>query len=404
LLRRGRRLPALALLAGLTIVSGCETLGYYSQAAGGQLDLVYRREPVAEVLARLDREDLNDEDRALKRQLLLSQDILAFAEREIGLDVGRRYRTYVELEEPNVVWNLFAAPELSLEPRTWCYPFVGCAPYRGYFDRATAERHRERLAQQGFDTYVGGVAAYSTLGWFDDPLLSSFIRLPEADLADLLFHELAHSRVWVKGDVAFNEAFASFVGRKGMELWLARRGQGTEYRSFLAERHARRNLLSLLLETRRALEAVYASPESDVARWSGKRRVLAAARACYQARPGAYGGRGYERLFSGLNNAVLVSVSTYEDYYPAFAALFEQHGASWSAFFAAAEALAALAPPARAEALTKLGESEVAHDADDDGADEIQCEALAGHGFDAEVTGAEDDHVRRGRNGQHEGA
>lgn len=400
-----RRLPAvLVLCAAFLALAGCETLGYYSQAAGGQLELVYRRQPVSEVLARLDRDDLSASDRQLRQQLLLSQKLLAFAGSEIGLEVGRRYRTYVELDEPSVVWNLFAAPELSLEPRTWCYPFVGCAPYRGYFSRERAEQYRRRLELQGFDTYLGGTAAYSTLGWFDDPLLSSFIRLPEANLADLLFHELAHSRVWVKGDVAFNEAFASFVGRKGMELWLEQEGRESEYRDFLEHSAARGHLIALLLETRRALEAVYASGSSRVDQWREKRRLITAARACYRARPDHFGGPGYARLFEALNNALLVSVATYEDLLPAFAALYAQNGSNWSAFFDAAEKLGKLDEEARAEALRQLGESEVAHDADDDGADQVQCESLSGHGLDPELTGAEDDDVRRRGHRQHESA
>jgi predicted aminopeptidase len=399
-----RTLAALVVTVTSLTLGGCETLGYYSQAAGGQLQLVYRRQPVSEVLARLDRGDLSEADRQLKDQLLLSQELLAFAESEIGLDVGQRYRTYVELDEPSVVWNLFAAPELSLEPRTWCYPFVGCAPYRGYFDRDRAERYRARLERQGFDTYLGGAAAYSTLGWFNDPLLSSFIRLPEANLADLLFHELAHSRVWVSGDVAFNEAFASFVGRRGMALWLKQEGRESEYREFLRHSAQRRHLMGLLLETRRALEAVYASPQSAVERWREKRRVLAAARACYRARPDHFGGAGYARLFEELNNALLVSVATYEDLYPAFAALYAQSGSSWSAFFDAAEKLGKLDEEARSEALRRLSESRVAHDADDDGTDQVQCQSLPGHGLDAEAAGTEDDDVGRRGDRQHERA
>jgi predicted aminopeptidase len=379
-----------------SLLAGCESVGYYSQAAGGQLQLVYQRQKVDQLIASLRAKDLDELQFALLSQLELSQRILHFAEQDLGLDVGKRYRSYVALDKPSVVWNLFAAPELSLEPRTWCYPFVGCAPYRGYFQRDDALRYQRKLEAEGFETYLGGVAAYSTLGWFDDPLLSSFIHWPEANLADLLFHELAHSLIWVKGDVAFNEAFASFVGREGMQQWLVAQGEDSGYAEFQDRQHARQRLQQLLYQAKSALSDVYLSERVDVAKRQAKDQIIGAVRHCFEQMPEQFGGERYRRLFAGLNNALLVSIATYDDFVPAFAVLFERSAQSWPKFFAEVEVLTDLDDQTRLRKMRELGEGQITDHADDDGADQIQCEALAGHSVDAHPAGTEHDDVRRG--------
>ena len=240
--------------------AGCQTLGYYSHAALGQLRVLSARQPVSRVLARLETTRGNDPGAAaLHARLTLSQELLTFAEDELALEVGGRYRSYADLQRPAVVWNLFAAPPLSLTPYQWCYPLVGCTPYRGFFNADYARRRAAVLKQRGFETYVGPVAAYSTLGWFDDPLLSTFIDYPEPALAELLFHELAHGAVWLPGDVAFNESFATFVGRRGAASWLAASGRDADMAARAAEHETRARLLGLLRQTRAALERVYAA-------------------------------------------------------------------------------------------------------------------------------------------------
>ncbi len=387
-MRRALATVCSALLGGLSLLllGGCETVGYYAQAAGGQLELLYRRQPVDEVLTGLEGRELSEEELRLKRQLELSQAMLAFAESEIGLPVEGRYRTYVELSGSSVVWNLFAAPELSLEARMWCYPFVGCAPYRGYFEREAAERYRDKLHDEGFETYIGGVAAYSTLGWFDDPLLSSFISWPEASLAELLFHELAHSRVWIKGDVEFNEAFASFVGRAAMQVWLERQGRIQLLDQYLDSRRERARFSALLREVRDALAELYASGLNESDKRDRKRAVIARALDCFHEKPESYGDR-YAGVLARLNNALLVSVSTYEDRQPVFAALFEEAGDDWPGFFAAVERLAALDAEARALEVERLSEHQVADARDDEGAEHVECKSLASHGLDGEASG-----------------
>ena len=381
---RGPRL-SLLIVAALFAV-GCQTLGFYGQAVSGQLGLLNERRPVADLLAEL---DTAPEPQAahLRQRLLVSQQVLEYAEQELGIAVGERYRTYVALKTPNVLWNVFAAPSLALEPRRWCYPFAGCAPYRGYFDESDARSYAARLRARGDDAYVGGVAAYSTLGWFADPLLSSFIDWPDADLAQLLLHELAHSKVWVKGDVGFNEAFATFVGRTGMVRWLAATGRQAGLAEYEARRGAWRSMLALLQETRAALQVVYgwARPEAD--RLAGKALVLALARSCYRQHIDRYGGGHYDVVMRDLNNAYLVSLATYQDQVPAFAALFAGENESWEKFFAAATQLAELDPADRAAQLQRLAQYQQTGQGNDDGADEVQCEALASHGLDGEASG-----------------
>jgi predicted aminopeptidase len=395
-------LPTLVLAM---LLSGCQTINYYSHAALGQLRVLAGREPVPRVLAELDRRREEDPQAdLLYRRLRLSQEVLAFAEAELGLSAGDRYRTYVDLQRPAVVWNLFAAAPLSLDPHRWCYPVVGCAPYRGYFDRNYAERGARALEEQGLETYLGPVAAYSTLGWFADPLLSSFVTWPEPDLAALLFHELAHGQAWARGDVAFNEAFATFVGREGLAVWLREHGSGTVQEQRLAALAERRRLLNLLQRTRTALRQIYRSRFSDSAKLELKARVFAAVGECYVDQRDALGGGRFDALMSGLNNARLVSVATYEDMVPRFAELFESVDGSWPAFFERVRVLAALDTTERHAALRPSGYQQVAQRGDDQGTDEVECEALSGHFLNAEFAGGVHDHVGRGGNGQHEGA
>ncbi len=293
-----------------------------------------------------------------------------------------------------MLWNVFAAPELALEPRHWCYLLVGCAPYRGYFQRQRAQRYAAKLAARGYDTYVGGVPAYSTLGWFADPLLSSFIFWHEHDLAELLLHELAHGRIWVESDVAFNEAFATFVGRQGAREFLAQRRPetvGTGPRSAWPEMSA------FLLTVRAALDGIYSRDVADSTKREAKRQTLAQARSCYAEQRGRLGAGRFDALMDGLNNAYLVSLTTYQQAVPAFVELFAAAGGDWAGFFAAVQTLAELAPAEREGRVAALRQQQEAKAGDGEGPQHVQCEALFSHGLDGEAAGTEDDDVGRGR-------
>jgi len=202
------------LLLGVTAMAGCESVAYLAQAVHGQGRLLLNGKPIIKILQQA------KTPQPLRRQLTAVQSILDFAEQELALPSGGSYRNYVELNQSAVVYNVFATPALSLQPRQWCFPVVGCVLYRGYFAAADAREYASKLRQDGTDVFIGGAAAYSTLGWFDDPLLSTMLNRSTADLAALLFHELTHRRLYIKGQTQFNESLATLVEHEGLRRWL----------------------------------------------------------------------------------------------------------------------------------------------------------------------------------------
>ena len=323
----GAGVAAVALLA----LAGCETVGYYGQAIRGQAELLLARERVEDLIAD------PATPPALGRALQTSVAVLAFAESELGIAADGRYRAYVALDRRAVVYNVFASPPYTLAPVQWCFPIAGCVSYRGYFSQADARAKAEALAAEGFDVHVGGVAAYSTLGWFDDPLLSTFIDRGDAALAELLFHELAHGVVYVPGDTAFNESFATFVGREAAGQFLASRGDAAMLDAWVARNAARERFVALTLELRAALANGYAEllaeHEDDASRRAGKVALWADLRADWRAqRDEALA--PYDAFFEGeASNARLNTVADYNVHLPAFAALYEAQGADWDGFF-----------------------------------------------------------------------
>jgi predicted aminopeptidase len=286
-----------------------------------------------------------------------------------------------------VVWNLFAAQPLSLDGRSWCYPFVGCAPYRGYFERERAQAAAARLEAAGYETFVGGVAAYSTLGWFDDSLMSSFIDWPDAELAALLIHELAHRRVWVAGDVPFNESYATFVADEGAALWFDARGGPEVGTGYLDQRQARARWQDLLLAARAELARVYTSDAPQPDRMAAREHVFGALRTCYVDRLERYGGGVFDRMMAAVNNAFLVSLSTYHDHVGAFRVMFADTGGDWRQFHERVAQLASEPESGRAARLEALAERQVANGRDQQNADQVECEALARHGLRGEAAG-----------------
>ena len=336
-----------ALFAAIWLAGGCATFQYYTQATTGQLEVLRTSRPIDSVIAHPDTEA------SLRDRLLLADRIIDFARLELGLDAGNSYRRYAALGRPFVVWNLFSAPPLSLDARRWCYPFVGCVPYRGYFNRNAALKAEARLARQGYETYVAGVPAYSTLGWFDDPLLSTFIDWPEPRLAELLLHEIAHQRVWVRDDAAFNESFATFAGETGARLWFQKTGREAEFDRYVESRQDWQRLRALLLETRAQLESVYWGEGDEQLRIREKTRVFEAFRHCYRQHKPLLGGGAFDGLVAAVNNAYLAAFGTYTDWHPAFAELYGQVG-GWTAFLEAIDTLADLATEERKIALEAL--------------------------------------------------
>ena len=250
---RSRRLliGAVAVVV-VAAVGGCSTFGYYAQSISGHLAMLRSARPIQEVVA-----DPGTPE-PLRQRLLRAQEIRAFASSELGLPDNSSYREYADLHRPYVVWNVFATRELSLELKQWCYPVVGCAGYRGYFDREAAERAAEALRADGYEVNVAGVPAYSTLGWLPDPLLNTFIGGSEGQVASMVFHELAHQVVFVGGDTTFNESFATAVEREGVRRWLAVSNDPVLRRSYGEFSRRRQEFVDLLLKYRDQLEDLYA--------------------------------------------------------------------------------------------------------------------------------------------------
>lgn len=348
----GALTTTVAALAALGLVSGCSTLGYYAQAVQGHLQLVAGARPVAEWL-----EDARTST-ALRGQLLLSQRLRSFAVAELGLPDNTSYRRFAALNRGAAVWNVVAAPELSLQLKTWCFAFMGCVGYRGYFDRAAAEQLGDELRAQGLEVSVYGVPAYSTLGWTNwlggDPLLDSFVHWPEADLARLIFHELAHQVVYAKDDTRFNESFATAVERLGVERWLQRHATVQDREQQARNERVRGEFRDLVHRHRQRLQELYASPQDDAAKRAGKSAAMAELRREYEQirRERWAGWSGYDRWMAGANNASLGVQAAYHDQVADFERLFDRQGRDFRRFYAEVRRLAALPASERLAAMT----------------------------------------------------
>jgi predicted aminopeptidase len=322
------------VLAVALFLSGCESTRYYAQAIGGHLGVVRASRPIETWLAD------PDTPQDLRTRLELARGIREFASRELGLPQNGSYGAYADLGRPFVAWNVYAAPVFSTEPKKECFPFTGCVAYRGFFSEADARRHAETLRLAGNDAYVGGVPAYSTLGWFDDPLLSTFIRYPDAQLARLLFHELAHQVAYARDDTTFNESFAVAVEEEGVRRWLRAQGREAEFAAFQAAQGRRRALAARVEAMRRRLEALY---RSDVP-LEEKRRVKAAEFAALRAEYGSI-------VPADPNNAFLVSIAVYTELVPRFEQLLAESGGDLPAFYKRVRQLAGMEKAARELAL-----------------------------------------------------
>jgi predicted aminopeptidase len=268
-----------------------------------------------------------------------------------------------------VVWNVYATPEFSLEPKKWWYPVVGSLKYRGFFSEKDARSTGERLAKDGYDVFVGGVEAYSTLGWFKDPLLNTFIHHSPSDLAEILFHELAHQRVFAKGDTDFNEAFATAVGEEGTRRWLAAHGDAKERAKFEEEIRRKDQFVALVMNAREELRVVYGeeneatprtasklSREQIAGRRAAKDAVIARLRSNYASLKTEWGGyAGYDDWFKRpINNARLNTIAAYYTLVPAFNELLARHQGDLQKFYAESKAMAELSKEKRQERIAAL--------------------------------------------------
>ncbi|MEI9405007.1 aminopeptidase [Mesorhizobium argentiipisi] len=338
-------LAAAILASGVT---GCTSISYYAQSLEGHVEIMAARKNVGKLI----RDPSTPEP--LRAKLTSASAIRRFATDELALPDNNSYRSYVDVGRNDVTLAVFAAPQFSLAPITWCFPVFGCVPYKGYFSRKDALDNAAELQRQGLDVYVTGITAYSTLGWFSDPLLSTMLRQNDTYLASLIFHELAHQKVYVNGDSAFNEAFAVSVETTGTRKWLRATGNRPGLRSYEIDRKRKADFLELISKTRDELRQVYGSPRSPEQMAAAKAATIDRLRVRYrQMRDRRWAGyRGYDAWFdSPINNAKLAATAVYGEEVPTFLRLFSLCSGDYPRFYASVRRIGNLPAPSRAEAL-----------------------------------------------------
>lgn len=339
-----------ALLIFLPLLSGCSSISYYNQAISGHFSLLAKRQSIQQLL-----QD-NEVNGALKERLILAQSIRNFASASLKLPDNASYRSFVPVEGEAVVWSLVATEPFSVDPKQWCYPVIGCASYRGYFDLKDAQKKRAKLEAEGLDVALEPVPAYSTLGWFDDPLPGTVVYWRDWQLAGLIFHELAHQRLYIADDSAFNEAFANTVQQHGVATWMDAT-QSTDMReAWRISLQRKKAFVRLMLKTRERLKALYESPMGETEMARQKRVAFDRLVTEYQRlKQGWQGYSGYDAWFERkLNNAGLASIATYEEWAPAFEWLLERANGEFEAFYQACEKLSELPSGQRLIEMQKL--------------------------------------------------
>lgn len=343
-------LQTLLLLLSAWLFSGCQTASFYRQAIAGQCHILTHQEPIDRLIA-----DPRT-DPTLKAQLSDVLKIREFAGRELHLPTDSHYLKYVDLHRPYVVWDVYAAPELSLEPKTWWFPIIGHASYRGYFSENGARKYADVLRRKGLDVFVGGVETYSTLGWFRDPILNTFVDEPDADLAEIIFHELGHQRLFIADDTDFNEAFATAVSEEGVRRWCQYQNRPEAFERYWRQHEQQNEFNRLVLDAVDKLEKVYGDPAlSDEAKRVRKKELIEQLRAGHEALKAKWGGKSaYEAWFKkDVNNAKLSTVATYYELVPSFHALLQASGNDLERFYSAVKAISKLPEDKRRDALKK---------------------------------------------------
>jgi predicted aminopeptidase len=317
-------------------LTGCESIRYYNHLISGQINIINKNKPIHQLL------DEPQVSEKLKAQLELVLEIREFAKNELCLPVKNQYLSFVDLQRPFAAWNVYATPEFSLTPRTWCYPVVGCTAYRGYFSKQAARDSGDKLKKQGYDVFMGGVAAYSTLGWFDDPVLSTFVYRNHVKLAALIFHELAHQLLYVEDDTTFNESFATAVEQEGLRRWLATKNDLNALTDYQIDYQRHRQFVQLVMKYRKQLESLYAEDVSTPTKRDAKALAFDGLRDEYRLLKQQWEGySGYDLWFGNtLNNAQLISVSTYYDLVPEFLKLLQHSEYNLKLFYKECQNLA----------------------------------------------------------------
>lgn len=334
----------------ITLLSGCTSFSYYTQAIRGHLALTMAGKPVDGFIVS------KNTPPELRNKLMLSRQARHFAKSRLALDPGGAFTEYVVLEHPWVVVNLVAVPEFSLQPHQWCYPILGCQAYRGYFHLEDAQAEERRFRAEGYDTFIGGVTAYSTLGWFDDPLHSGFTNLDDDRMVALMFHELAHQMVYMAGDTAFNESFATAVELEGLKLWLLRQGDPSAFQQALIRLKRRNKTYDLVAAASTELSKLYQRQDvlSEDSLRERKRLIFDDLASAYKKLRDASNEQPAGEASMVFNNARIALFSQYNQYVPAFRQLLKQSNYDFQVFYHAAEDLSKQPEKQRRHALQDL--------------------------------------------------
>lgn len=320
---------SLILIALPLLLSGCVELGYYLQCAAGQLEIMRLSRPLPTVIG--DPQTPSETRRKLRKV----QAMRAFAVTELGLPEGKSYRHYADLDRPYALWNLVAAPEFSLEPKQWCFPIAGCVNYKGYFKVESARSLADKLRANNYDVDLYGVQAYSTLNWFADPILNTFIDSSETRLAGLLFHEMAHQLIYVEDDSSFNEAFAMSVQNAGVMRWFRQQGDSAQWQRFQQSQRQQNLFHNFLSSTRQQLKNLYQQDLPVASLRTAKQEIIGNALERYHRlrRSGQLDARFENWMQRGLNNARLSGIATYRKLLPGFQALLQQTEGNLELYF-----------------------------------------------------------------------
>lgn len=337
------RLIAICLAIWL---GGCANLGYYAKAVDGHMAIRNRVQPIHTIIGN------PDTDPKLKRSLSVVVKLREFATRNLKLPDNQSFTVYADVGRRYAIWSVSATPELSMEPEKWCFVAAGCVTYRGFFSESEANRFAEGLRKKGYDVSMGGVRTYSTLGWFKDPILNTFLGYSDTELAQLIFHELAHQVAYVKDDSTFNESFATAVELEGVSRWLDQHGSDEQRAMFDSAQRRKTTSTALMLDYRKRLEKLYASDESDEEKRAAKARIFAELRETILSLETST--RNDKQLAKRLNNSHLASISTYTQLVPEFRALLAQQNGDMAQFFKAVRKLGDLPKSERASLLKEL--------------------------------------------------
>jgi predicted aminopeptidase len=330
------------------LLSGCASINYYSQSIRGQFEVLQKRQKINDILKE---NNISDTLRSKLNTVLL---LKKFSIQQLGLPKNNSYLSYTDLERHYVIWNIFATEEFSLESVKWCYLIVGCLSYRGYFSREEAQQYTKKLEEQGYDVYLGGVSAYSTLGWFDDPVLNTMLRWSDTRLATVMFHELAHQQLYIKNDTEFNEAYADTVAYIGVTKWLAQNPDKNLLKEYKQSQYQEKKFIDLIMHYKSILSDIYQSAENEAITRKQKKESLQQMTNEYLQISQTWKNNAYKKWFSTeINNAKLAAIITYRKYFPAFIELYEKLEKNLPRFYSFSKSLSNCKPMKRKEILEK---------------------------------------------------